>query len=334
MTPIRPDPLDPAERQLADALARTAPPSGPSSELDATILASARDAARHAAPDTAGGAPASVQPAAANAGQRRRRRTPAWLRGGAVAATLVIAFGVAWQMRPQFGPTSADEAPAAVTAAPQAADAAASPEAVQTRRPPAARRTPGPAGQAGHAEPTPPRPGTSIPGAAAGSAAAQAEANRSAAASREAAKAAADRVLSERQAKAPAPAPSIAPDQPEPAAAPPAPPPAPSPARARALATEPPSRAAAPRPATPVPAASAADTRAEAHDESGVDQPLDDIPPASVESPAVREAWLARIRELVASERYGEARDSFGEFQRRYPDAPVPEDLRALLGGE
>ena len=64
------------------------------------------------------------------------------------------------------------------------------------------------------------------------------------------------------------------------------------------------------------------------------DQPYDDVPPASVESPAVREAWLARIRELVAAERYVEARDSYAEFRRRYPDAPVPDDLRSLLGGE
>jgi hypothetical protein len=72
----------------------------------------------------------------------------------------------------------------------------------------------------------------------------------------------------------------------------------------------------------------------DAHDGKWSDQPPDDIPPASVESPAVRDAWLARIRELVAAERYGEARDSFGEFRRRYPGAPVPEDLRALLGEE
>ena len=64
------------------------------------------------------------------------------------------------------------------------------------------------------------------------------------------------------------------------------------------------------------------------------DQPQDDIPPASVDSPAVREAWLARIRELIAGERYQEARDSYAEFRRRYPDAPVPDDLDMLLGDE
>ena len=69
-------------------------------------------------------------------------------------------------------------------------------------------------------------------------------------------------------------------------------------------------------------------------DEDWLDQPLDDTPPASVDTPAVREAWLARIRELVAAERYAEARDSYAEFRRRHPDAPVPADLRMLLGEE
>ncbi|MBJ6979547.1 hypothetical protein JG616_09450 [Luteimonas sp. MC1782] len=78
-------------------------------------------------------------------------------------------------------------------------------------------------------------------------------------------------------------------------------------------------------------AAGAAD---EVRHEDWLDQPLDDTPPASVDSPAVREAWLARIRELVSAERYDEARDSYAEFRRRHPDAPVPPDLRALLGGE
>ena len=48
----------------------------------------------------------------------------------------------------------------------------------------------------------------------------------------------------------------------------------------------------------------------------------------------MREAWLSRIRELVAAERYDEARASFAEFRRRHPDAEVPADLRSLLGGE
>lgn len=61
------------------------------------------------------------------------------------------------------------------------------------------------------------------------------------------------------------------------------------------------------------------------------DQPLDDQPPASVDSPQVRQAWLQRVRQLVAEGRPDAARDSLREYQRRYPKATLPDDLRALL---
>src|SRR5690606_11343726 len=61
------------------------------------------------------------------------------------------------------------------------------------------------------------------------------------------------------------------------------------------------------------------------------DMPLEDIPPATVASPQVRDAWLARIRELAAAGRSDDARASLREFRHRYPDYPLPEDLRALL---
>jgi TolA-binding protein len=59
--------------------------------------------------------------------------------------------------------------------------------------------------------------------------------------------------------------------------------------------------------------------------------PIDDVPPATVASPQVRDAWLARIRELAADGNIEEARASLREFQHRYPDYPLPQDLRALL---
>lgn len=62
------------------------------------------------------------------------------------------------------------------------------------------------------------------------------------------------------------------------------------------------------------------------------DQPLDDQPPASVDSPQVRQAWLQRVRQLVAEGKPDAARDSLREYQRRYPKATLPDDLRALLG--
>jgi hypothetical protein len=74
-------------------------------------------------------------------------------------------------------------------------------------------------------------------------------------------------------------------------------------------------------PVPPAPPAAAADQ----------DMPIDDVPPATVASPQVRDAWLARIRELAADGNIEEARASLREFQHRYPDYPLPQDLRALL---
>jgi resuscitation-promoting factor RpfA len=47
-------------------------------------------------------------------------------------------------------------------------------------------------------------------------------------------------------------------------------------------------------------------------------------------SPEARDAWLARIRELVAAGESDAARASLREFMHRYPDTPLPDDLRAL----
>lgn len=60
------------------------------------------------------------------------------------------------------------------------------------------------------------------------------------------------------------------------------------------------------------------------------DEPESDVPPATADTPAVREAWLQRIRGLVASGDIAGARASLHEFMRRYPDVVLPEDLRAL----
>lgn len=62
-----------------------------------------------------------------------------------------------------------------------------------------------------------------------------------------------------------------------------------------------------------------------------VDQPVDDQPPASADSPQVRQAWLQRVRQLLAEGKPDAARESLREYQRRYPQAQLPEDLRALL---
>ena len=125
---------------------------------------------------------------------------------------------------------------------------------------------------------------------------------------------------------------------PDPAAEAPAPSASPSPARA------------APAPGTPLPvqeratraqAASPALDRIEVTGSQAApatdvvdvvaDQPLDDRPPASADSPDVREHWLQRIRELRDTGQHEAARDSLREFVRRHPQARVPDDLRPLL---
>jgi hypothetical protein len=82
-------------------------------------------------------------------------------------------------------------------------------------------------------------------------------------------------------------------------------------------------------PGSRIDAAAAADAAA-----SGAAQPsraeLDEEPPATADSPLVQEAWLQRIRELLASGDTEAARNSLAEFRRRYPAYALPEDLRHL----
>ncbi|MEI2454669.1 MULTISPECIES: hypothetical protein [Lysobacter] len=77
--PDAPDPLTAEERELADRLLRVGPHDGPSPALDARILAAAHAAVAQA-------------PRA-----RPRSRWPAWI---GVAASLSLAVGIAWQLRP------------------------------------------------------------------------------------------------------------------------------------------------------------------------------------------------------------------------------------------
>lgn len=110
--PDAPDPLSPEERELAERLLRLGPNDGPSPALDARILAAA-----HAA--------VAQQPPRLRA-RERKTRWPVWI---GVAASLSLAMGIAWQLRPaapQF--EAVREEPDAVLARAQvepAADAAA-----------------------------------------------------------------------------------------------------------------------------------------------------------------------------------------------------------------
>jgi hypothetical protein len=54
----------------------------------------------------------------------------------------------------------------------------------------------------------------------------------------------------------------------------------------------------------------------------------DDRPPVSADSPAFRQAWLQRIRTLLAKGDTVAGGNSLQEFRRRYPGVELPDDLR------
>jgi len=81
-----PDPLSNEERELATMLARLTPHGVPSPEIDAQILSASHDAV---------------------AGPRTRPVRPRWPVAMGLAASMVLAVGVAWQLRPTQ-PTAGD----------------------------------------------------------------------------------------------------------------------------------------------------------------------------------------------------------------------------------
>ncbi|MBT2766711.1 hypothetical protein J7J08_03590 [Stenotrophomonas sp. ISL-67] len=95
----RPDPLTPEERELARLLGRPAP-AAPSAAVDEAVLAAARAAVQPGA--------ATEDPTAAAAPvrstSRPRSRLPAVF---GLAASLVFAVGIAWQLKPEAPPPAA-----------------------------------------------------------------------------------------------------------------------------------------------------------------------------------------------------------------------------------
>jgi hypothetical protein len=288
------------ERALAQRLARLGPHGEPSPALDARILAAAHDAA------------------ARHGGTRPQRRWPVAF---GIAASLALAVGIAWQLRPLPQTTAAyqSEAPAAasVPATPERAAVADSMTESATA----------PADATAAAQQSDAAPAISTPAPDA---------------SRESAK-------TMKSAAPPPPAepmtePDIVFDSPAPAAAE---------AAAQAVTTveAPGAFSAQPPPAPPMAsdkrrsAAAAADAAASTLPETDTldrlqatgtteaaasDEPGTDVPPATMTSPEARDAWLARIRELLAAGKPDAARASLREFKHRYPDDPLPDDLRAL----
>ena len=290
MTRHPPHPLDAEERALAALLPRPHGRAEPGADLDARILAAAQ-AALH------------PQPAV-----RRPRRS--WIGPTALAASLVLAVGLAWQLRP---PPSLP-APAATEDAASAESDEMSVRAFET-----APSTPVPMAQA--------KPIAAPPPDAMVSAAPKQEAP------------AGDNAPASQPVAAPPPAP------PAPAApvmvaeaAPVASPQASELARAQAPVMAKATASDAMRERAAASGTVAAENREEAQraadaatlDAIVVTDPEEDVPPATADSPDVREAWLKRIGELQKQGKTDEAKASLAEFKRRYPDAALPPELRKL----
>lgn len=330
------EPLTPEERALAERLARTAPRGEPSPDVDAAILAAARTAAA----------------TRSGAGSGRRRRWPAV---AGVAASLALAVGIAWQLRPppdQPVPVVDEVPPPAAPAARRAQALAIEPApdaepparvAAPDPHPPQPLASPAPAAAAEQAASSPPAETPEATGAAPAPGMPQSrEADETDEAARlEATRKADDQRASMRLADLPPP--------------PPAPPASPSAARA--------ADGAAPESAATAPATETAIGHERVRQEAAVHrtaapagirtQPspagqqrargaaaeeivfdlseLDDEPPATVDSPEVHRAWLQRIRELRDAGDLEAARASLHEFRRRHPDQPLPDDLDDLL---
>jgi hypothetical protein len=305
------EPLTPEERDLARRLARVDGGVEPSPSLDARILAAARG--------SEGVAPSPV----VRAMPTRRRPRFARAAGLGVAASLMLAVGIAWQLRPQ------PDADVQYSEAPVAADAMRQEAPAEVRAPEAFPASPPPP------PPPPPQQPKPVSSERAASAPVQEararrqfspppaqESRQKQAETAESGRAEAPVVFDE-----PSPVDALAP----PTAAPISPPPESAP-REQQTASEPPPDLFAP--ATPDAAGvvqeetareherkasakeasrdAARQRRAESLDRVEItgarihqeidedagfdDQPYDDEPPASSDSTEVRTAWLASIR--------------------------------------
>ncbi|WP_240097764.1 hypothetical protein [Thermomonas flagellata] len=78
-------------------------------------------------------------------------------------------------------------------------------------------------------------------------------------------------------------------------------------------------------------AAEQADARAPAEtQEDAIPEDAHALPPATLDDPALRQAWMARILALWRAGQEAEARAGLAEFRRRYPQQPLPPELQAL----
>lgn len=319
------EPLSAEEQALAAGLPRLAGRSAPSAELDAQILALAR------------------APAAAPSPRRPRR----WQVPAALAATLCLAAGIAWQLRtaPTRHAQMDNARPVAVAAEPalhaparsMVPDAMIAPPPLAGTAQQSAARSPAPAvspqasrTDRAHTEGTaaPPAGDTEAAPPTAAPAAATAQSLPVPPPAPPAA--------------APVPMVSAFPEQaPAPAAERSAPRAQEALSRERAVPSEPtppktlapPAARAVDRPLAAPPAriqthsAASGSARSSASTSEAAD---DDMPPATMNSPSTRAAWLRRIAELAQAGQHEEARASLAEFRRRYPNERIPDALKAL----
>lgn len=330
----RDEPLTPEERELSRLLGRRAEQAPPAA-LDAAILAAAR-----AAVDTPP-ADAVASPEA----PRTQRTRPRWPAVFGIAASMVFAIGIAWQLRPEPPPIPAGEA--AVAAAPAAAeDSAAADQAAGNRAADSAvvAADPGTAPAAPEAAPVAAAPAPAIARASKPVPAEPDEASAQAARSM-AADAAAD-VSFAALPPAPPAAPPAPPAPPAPAAYPaPTPTPALAPAASGALKAR----------AASAPAANAAEVeRAQALDRVEITSMKREAPSrsapgimrrstdAGLSADAVqaevdadarlpRRQWLQKIRTRRDDGQRDLARASLERYMQQYPEARLPRDLRPLL---
>ena len=143
--------LDAEERALAASLPRVPGRAEPGADLDARILAAAQ-AALH------------PQPAS-----RRPRRS--WIAPTAVAASLMLALGLAWQLRPPPAPDAPAAAASADSAGPDAGGDAMMVQAIEAPPPPASVAT---VPESAQMKPAPPAAETPIAAGIAGADARQA----------------------------------------------------------------------------------------------------------------------------------------------------------------
>ncbi len=308
----RPEPLTPEERELARLLGRPAS-SAPPARVDEAVLAAARAAVGAGAPAAA--TEASPGTTAARA-PRRRTRLPAVL---GVAASVVFAVGIAWQLKFDDPTTTSAPPPAVEVAADSAAPAAEPTEAPAITEPAPARNAP----PAAAAPPAPVKPlAPASPPTAPVEAPAPAEEAFSA---------------DTYSAAPPPPAPAQAPA--EKAAAPAAEERVAldaiqvtgskieTPRDRSALRAQRAAPAASARSEMPAPAAAMAAPA----DVGG--QPESSAITTAVDADALlpRRQWIERIRERRDAGDLDTARASLKRYLQQYPEVRVPRDLRALL---